>query len=373
MVRGDVGVAVIDTVKAEFSDDFFSRVESVARYDEIQAIVLNHLEPDHTGALPELLRRSPQARVYVSARAKPILKGLLQGNDLSVSWVKTGDSLSLGGRSLSFFSTPFLHWPDTQCTWVEDGGILFSGDAFGCHVCDERLFNDIVDDVWRDFDYYFTHLMRPFRSYVHEALDLITPLPIQMLAPAHGPVLRARPDVYIERYRQLSASGEVAQGDVPILAVFYLSAYGNTRVMAEVLAAGAQSLGVRVSLHDLETEDLAALADVVETAAAVAVGSPTINGDAVSPVWHFLSSLNFIERRGKLGAAFGSYGWSGEAVPLIEDRLRGLKFRLPLSGVRARLVPTPEELVQCGNLGIDLARHLTGRIDQRIVDMADLA
>ena len=178
-VRGSEGVAVIDTVKEEFADEFFRRLESVARYDEIRAIVLNHLEPDHTGALPELLRRAPQATLYISTRAQAMLKGLLGGETLAFTAVTTGDRLSLGDRSLSFLQTPYLHWPDTQCTYLNEVRVLFSGDVFGCHFCDTRLFDDVVGDFRFSFDYYYAHIMRPFGSYVREALALIEPLPVR--------------------------------------------------------------------------------------------------------------------------------------------------------------------------------------------------
>jgi flavorubredoxin len=373
-VRGSAGVAVIDTVKAGFADEFFRRLESVARYDEITTIVLNHLEPDHSGALPELLRRAPQAQLYISTRARPMLKGLLHGDSLSFTPVKTGDSVSLGDRTLSFLNTPYLHWPDTQCTWLDDAGLLFSGDVFGSHYCDARLFNDAVGDFRYAFDYYYAHLMRPFRSHVLDALALIEPLPLRQIAPAHGPLLRDRPWHYVQRYRELASSTlKNEAGHVKTLLVFYLSAYGNTKAMAEVLAAGAENGGVRVSLVDLEVGEIAPLIDLIEEADGLVFGSPTINGDAVKPVWELLSSLTAVNVRGKLGAAFGSYGWSGEAVPMIEDRLRGLKLRVPLKGVRARLIPTPEELAECRKLGATLALHLTGQIDNRIIDMAALA
>lgn len=371
LVRGDNGVALIDTVKAEFAEEYFHRLESVARYDEIRTIVLNHLEPDHTGALPELLRRSPKAKVYLSARAKPMLKGL-SNVAADVIPVKTGDCVDLGGRTLSFLTTPWLHWPDTQCSWLADSGILFSGDAFGSHVCDARLFNDLIDDFNPEFEYYYAQLMRPFRSHVRGALDVIEPLPVQVLAPAHGPVLRSGPEAYVRRYRQLSGASR-AGNVTKMLRVFYVSAYGNTKAMADVVAAGAKSQGVAVSLHDLEQTDSATFADLVEDADGIAVGSPTFNGDAVKPVWQLLSSLNTVELRGKWGAVFGSYGWSGEAVPLVEERLRGLKFRLPLAGVRARLIPTPDELAECRGLGVDLARYLTGQAEPRVVDLSKSA
>ncbi|MDY0011957.1 MAG: FprA family A-type flavoprotein, partial [Rhodocyclaceae bacterium] len=145
-VRGAEGVAVIDTVKIEFAHEFFARLEAVARYDEIRAVVLNHLEPDHSGALPELMRRAPQAQLIISNRAPAILKALLRelGTEPEFTAVDDGDGIELGGRRLTFYNTPYLHWPDTQCTYLEEESILFSGDVFGCHFCDDRLWNDAV-------------------------------------------------------------------------------------------------------------------------------------------------------------------------------------------------------------------------------------
>ena len=372
-VRGSAGVAIVDTVKEEYADDFFRRLESVAAYDEIRAIVLNHLEPDHTGALPELLRRAPQAQLYISTRGQGMLKGLLGGESLRYTAVTTGDVLDLGDRQLRFLQTPYLHWPDTQCSYLEDAGLLFSGDLFGCHYCDERLFDDRVGDFRFSFDYYYAHIMRPFGAYVREALALIEPLAIDLIAPAHGPLLRGEPQRAVERYRVLSAPSRYG-GQEPTLLVFYISAYGNTQRMAEAVAAGAEAAGgVRVSLYDLEGGEVAPFVDLIEGADGIVIGSPTINGDAVKPVWDLLSSLAVVGVRGKLGGAFGSYGWSGEAVAMIEDRLRGLKLRVPVKGVRARLVPTTDELAECRALGEALALHMTGRQEARTIDMAALA
>jgi flavorubredoxin len=372
-VRGDSGVAIIDTVKASHADEFFVRLEQVARYDEITTIVLNHLEPDHTGALPELMRRAPQAKLYISGKAQLMLKALVKHDDLTYTIVNTGDFVDLGNRTLRFFNTPFLHWPDTQCTWLEQQGILFSGDVFGCHFCDPRMFNSAVGDFRFSFEYYYAHIMRPFREHVLDALELIEPLPLKLLAPAHGPILRDDPISYVKRYRQLASPLLHVGADFKSLLVFYISSYGNTQRMAEAVREGAESLpGVRVSLYDLQSGGNLPFVDLIEEADGLAFGSPTINGDAVKPVWDLLSSLAVIKVRDKLGAAFGSYGWSGEAVNMIEDRLRGLKLRVPVKGVRARLIPTEEELDQCRSLGEQLARHLTGCVEHKIISMSEL-
>ena len=378
VVRGETGVAVIDTVKESFADTFFARLESVARYDEITTIVLNHLEPDHSGALPELLKRAPQARVYLSSRAQMMLKALLKPTGEKPPEyipVTTDDTVDLGGRTLRFLHTPYLHWPDTQCTYLEEEGFLFSGDVFGCHFCDARLFNDSVGDFRFSFEYYYAHIMPPFRENVLDAVALIEPLDLTLIAPAHGPILRHMPRDYVHRYRELATPRLFNEARrEKTLVIFYISAYGNTRRMAEAVASGAERMdGVRVSLYDLEGGESGIFTDLIEEADGLAFGSPTINADAVKPIWDVLSSLTTVNVKGKLGAAFGSYGWSGEAVRLIEDRLRGLKMRVPVDGLRIKLVPDAGELEQCRDLGETLARHLTGQMLAREINMAALA
>lgn len=376
IIRGDAGVAIIDTVKEGFAEDFFARLESVADYAEIKVIVLNHLEPDHTGALPELMRRAPQAQLFISQKAQSMLKGLLKQDSLSFTPVITGDSVSLGDRTLQFLHTPYLHWPDTQCTYAPEEQMLFSGDVFGCHFCDNRLFNDQVGDFRFSFEYYYAHIMRPFKQYVVRALELIEPLPLTLIAPTHGPILRDRPQRYIQRYRQLSSPAlhsEISAQQKTLL-VFYISSYGNTRRMAEAIYQGAMQVeDVRVSLYDLEGGEVAPFVDLIEEADGLILGTPTINGDAVKPIWDLLSSLTVVSLKGKLGGVFGSYGWTGEGVRLVEDRLRGLKLRVPIPGLRVKLIPTEDEIIECTAFGLELAQELMGLREAKVINFADLA
>ncbi|MES9965669.1 MAG: FprA family A-type flavoprotein [Sedimenticola sp.] len=378
LVKGSDGVAVIDTVKENFSDEFFARLESEVGYGEIKAIVLNHLEPDHTGALPELMRRAPQAKLYISQRATSMLKALLKPTTGAFEYttVNTGDTIELGDRTLRFLHTPFLHWPDTQCTYLEEEAVLFSGDVFGCHYCDKRLFNDQVGDFRFSFDYYYAHIMRPFKRHVMDALKLIEPLKLKHIAPTHGPILRERPRRYVTHYRELSTSSlatEIGNSDQSMI-IFYMSSYGNTARMAEEIAEGAGDIdGVRVSIYDLEGGETEPFVDLIEEADALLFGSPTINGDAVKPVWDLLSSLAVVNLKGKLGGAFGSYGWSGEAVRMIEDRMRGLKMHIPREGLRVKLIPTEEELEACRSFGLQIAEVLTGKNSEKsVIEFADL-
>jgi flavorubredoxin len=376
LVRGSEGVAVIDTVKEGFADDFFARLESIADYSEITVIVLNHLEPDHTGALPELMRRAPKAQLFISQKAQSMLKGLLKQDQLSFTPVLTGDSVSLGDRTLQFLHTPYLHWPDTQCAYLPEEQMLFSGDVFGCHFCDKRLFNDRVGDFRFSFEYYYAHIMRPFKEYVLRALELIEPLPLKLIAPTHGPILRDHPDRYILRYHQLSSPvlhSELSPNQKTLL-IFYISSYGNTRRMAEAIYQGAMQVeDVRVSLYDLEGGEVAPFVDLIEEADGLILGTPTINGDAVKPIWDLLSSLAVVSLKSKLGGVFGSYGWTGEGVRLVEDRLRGLKLRVPIPGLRVKLIPTDDEIIECRAFGLELAQELMGVRESKVINFADLA
>ncbi|EIJ43903.1 putative flavoprotein [Beggiatoa alba B18LD] len=374
LIRGSEGVAIIDTVKENYADEFFARLESVARYDEIKVIVLNHLEPDHSGALPELLKRAPQARLYISFKAQTMLKAVLKGDDeLCFTPVNTNHTASLGDLTLRFLHTPYLHWPDTQCTYLEEEQILFSGDAFGCHFCDPRLFNDLVGDFRFSFEYYYAHIMRPFKVHVLNALALIEPLPLKIIAPTHGPVLRDNPQNYVKRFRELANPRLQKDTKDKTLLVFYISSYGNTAKMAEAVYSGASAVeGVRVSIFDLEGGEVEPFVDLIEEADGIILGSPTINGDATKPMWDLLSSLTVINLQGKIGAVFGSYGWSGEAVTMLEDRIRGLKLRVPIKGLRVKLRPTTEELEYCRQLGQNIAEVMVGKYQPKEIDMADL-
>ncbi|WP_425090869.1 FprA family A-type flavoprotein [Tropicimonas sp. S265A] len=376
VVRGSKGVAVIDTVKEPFIADFLEKLEQVARYEEITTLVLNHLEPDHTGAVTALLERAPHLRIHVSTRGLLVLRALLKDDfdRFDVQAVSCGETVSLGDRSLRFLTTPYVHWPDTQCTYVEEEQVLFTCDFLGCHYCDGRLFNDAVGDFRFSFEYYFDHIMRPFRPYVIEALDKIEPLGARIIAPGHGPVLRSHPEAYIQHYRRLVTPRLASEtGAEKTLLIFYVSAYGATEQMAQAICAGASDVAdVRVSMFDLQGGEVLPFVNLIEEADGIAIGTPTINGDAVRTVWDLLSSLVDIDTKGKVGAAFGSFGWSGEAVSMVENRLQGLKMRVPEPGLRIKLHPRADEQNACRDFGKQLALHLTGRTTPREIDMSEL-
>lgn len=364
LVRGSEGVCVMDTVKKEFSDQFFERLELLCEYDEIRYIVLHHLEPDHSGALVELMERAPRAKLIISGRAVLMLKALLK-KDIEFETVNTGQSISLGDKTIEFLSTPFLHWPDTMSSYLHEDKILFSGDVFGSHYYDERLYDDEVGDFSYAFKYYYKHIMRPFKQYVHQALQLYNKFEIGLIAPLHGPVLRTNPQNYIDKYALWSEDAKSNKNIAgkKIVSVFYMSSYDNTLAMAEKISQGADSLdGIIASMYDLASLEEQNMIDLLEESDAVIVGSPTINGDAVKPAWDLLACIPYLENAGKIGATFGSYGWTGEAPDMLQDRMQWLKFRLPTAPLKIKLIPTDEELQSCYNFGREVAEISMGKI-----------
>jgi len=356
LVEGTEKVALIDISKEHFSEEYLTNLRSVVDLKKIDYIIINHHEMDHSGTLHYLLEEAPQATVVISRTAEQYLKNLLH-REVNHIKVSDGDKLELGGKTLTFFSTPFIHWPDTMITYLIEDKILFPCDFLGCHFCDERLYNDLVDNFSYAYKHYFDFIFRPFKEHVLKTIAKIEGLEIAMIAPSHGPIHRTDPRHYIETYRQWASVP--TPPECKTLLVFYATAYGSTAKMADEIAEGARSKGLAVSVFDLTATDIIPYAvDQIEAADGIAVGSPTINGDAVKPVWDLLSSLATLKIRGKVGAAFGCYGWSGEAPGMIHERLRSLKFRVPLEPVTSKLVATEEELAHCREFGVQLAEEL---------------
>jgi flavorubredoxin len=355
LVKGSKSCALIETVKARFYDPYLSTIKTLVDPAQIDYIVMNHTEPDHSGSLGSILEEAQSARVVSSKNGAAFVKGILN-RDIDVQVVGDGDSIDLGGVTLEFIQAPFLHWPDTMFTFVREHGILFSCDFLGSHCADERMFDDQVDDFSHARSYYFDHIIRPFKEFANKAMDKMDDLPIKMIATSHGPILRTDINKYVEEYRKWCSVPQ--KSEKPRVLVFYASSYGNTRRMAESVADGCRQAGGEVTLFDLEVTEAGSILDEVEAADAMAVGSLTINGDAVKPVWDLLSSLATLKLRGKAGAAFGCFGWSGEAVKYIEERFKAIKMKVPVEGVRAQLMVTDQDLEACRDLGEKLTESV---------------
>ena len=364
LIKTNEGVIIVDTVKKEFQDDFFLHVEALCSYDEIKYVIIHHIEPDHSGALPELIRRAPHAKVLISPQATMMLKALTNTEEINFETIWTNKQLSLGGKTITFLTTPYLHWPETMSSYVHEDKLLFSGDVFGAHYYDKRLFNDKVGDFSYAFQYYYDHIMRPFQSYVRSALKLYERFEIALIAPLHGPILRDNPQQYIDSYQQWSHKTENANTDKKVLSIFYLTSYKNTQEMAQMIFEGSESVeGVVTNMYDLASIEEQNMMAILEESDGFLIGTPTINADAPKPVWDLLSCLMFLDKQGKCAGAFGSYGWSGEAVDHILARLKSLKLRVPpLTPLKIKLIPSQEELQSCFDFGVEFAEILQGKM-----------
>jgi len=358
LVCGSAKAALIETVKAPFTDKLIANLRKFMDCSMVQYIVVNHAEPDHSGALPRVLELAPNATVLATKMGHHFLSNIIN-RPYKAQVVSDGERISLGDKELVFLHAPFIHWPDTMMTYVPQDKALFPCDFLGSHFADERLFNDQVDDFSYSFRYYYDHIMRPFKEYVLKAIEKLRPLEIELIGPSHGPVLRRDPWSYINAYEAWSKEPAKEAGRKHLL-VFYASSYGNTARMAQAIAKGAEQAGVVVSVFDLLATEIPSVLNLIEGCDGMAVGTATINGDAVKPVWDLLSNLATLKLKGKVGAAFGSYGWGGEGPALVEERLKGLKFRLAEPALKVTLVPTEDDLAKCQEFGGKLAAAIGG-------------
>jgi flavorubredoxin/NADPH-dependent 2,4-dienoyl-CoA reductase/sulfur reductase-like enzyme/rubredoxin len=358
LVKGSEKTALIDTVKVKFWDDHLKRLEEIIDISTIDYLVINHAEPDHTGSIEALLSRNPGLTIVGSGPAIDLLKEIANSS-FQYQVVEQGDKLSLGNRTLSFVSVPFLHWPDSIYTYLEEDGVLFSCDSFGSHFPDERLFNDLIDQDFLDaYQYYFDKIMGPFKPYVLEALEKIKDFDLQLICPGHGPVLRENIPYYVDLYRQWSETPRLYKEDRPLIVMAYVSAYGYTETLANSIIEGIKYIGdFNIQKHDLLYAELDRVLQAVNEADGLLVGSPTINGDALPAIWQLLINLSPITHAGKVAAAFGSYGWSGEAVPSMEARFNALRMKV-VPGLRVRLKPTANDLDKAFELGMEFAKTI---------------
>jgi NADH oxidase (H2O-forming) len=344
LVQGQDKIALIDTVKAPFTEEFFAKIEEHVGLDRISLVVVNHTEPDHSGAISALLDKNPEIEVCCTKAGENFLKQLIN-KPFKSRIVAENEEINLGGRSLRFILAPYLHWPDTMFTYLVEDKVLFPCDAFGAHYCPDRLFDDEIADFSYDFFFYFDCIMRPFKDKIRDAVSKINDLEIEMVCPSHGPIRRQGGRGAISAYKKWAAVPPSGEKPKALMAV--LSSHGNTRDMAEVIRLELEKQGFEVTefaLSGMRDDDYR---NALEQADVLLIGTPTIQRDAPPHVWHALALISSVTPKNKLGAVFGSFGWSGEAVKMVEQRLEGLRYKLVADSVSFRFTPTEENLVKC--------------------------
>lgn len=334
----DEKVVVIDTVKDKFFDKYLENIKTVIGNKDIDYIIVQHTELDHSGSLIKLLEYYPNAKVVGSRAAIKYLGGILNSN--FNSQIAEGE-LNIGSRTLEFISAPNLHWPDTIFTYDKINKVLFTCDVMGCHYCPTNCITDSCSgDYTEEMKYYFDVIMGPFKKFVNAGLNKIENLEKDIIAPSHGPVHIDDIEKFIKLYRQWAKETTIDEQNIQI---FYVSAYGNTESMAKFLTKTIEDKQIKAEAHEITTTDLNKIIELVNKSSGIIIGSPTINQDAVEPTWNLLSNVSAIVNRGKAASAFGSYGWSGEAVPMLNNRLKELKFKTLSEGLKFNFVPSKED------------------------------
>jgi len=322
--------AVIEVAKEKFSDIYLRKLNSVTDPRDIQYIILDHTEPDHSGSLRLLLEVAPSATVVGSGTAIRYLEDIVNVPFKSLV-VKDSETLDLGNKTLRFISAPNLHWPDSIYTYLEDDKILFTCDSFSAHYCDQEMYSNLTPEYLDAFGYYFNVIMRPFSRFMIKAIEKIKPLEIDLICPGHGPIHREYLKKVVDltdRYAREYLGTDSGKKSKKVL-IAYISAYGYTKQAAEHIASGILETGnLEVEILDIEKIALAELDAKLTEADAILVGSPTINQNTLLPVYKLFALINPIRDRGKPAGAFGSYGWSGEAPKIISETLRNLKLKV---------------------------------------------
>lgn len=342
---------LFETAKAKYFDEYLKELEEIVDVKKIDYLVVSHTEPDHAGSVERLLELNPGLKVIATPTAVSFLKNIVNRDFCSIA-VKDEQEMTLGTLKLRFLHVPNLHWPDTMYTYLEEQQILVTCDSFGSHYAFPEIVSSKVtakEDYWKATRYYFDCIIGPFKPFMLKALDRISDLDISMICTGHGPVLDSGIDRMLNTYREWCTV--VNPNPKKTVVIPYVSAYGYTAQLAEEIGRGIGDSGdIDVRSYDLVTADQGKVLEELGFADGILFGTPTIVGEALKPVWDLTTSIFAGTHGGKLASAFGSYGWSGEGVPHIIERLEQLKMRVT-EGFRVRFKPSEVDLLNAYEYG----------------------
>ena len=352
VLKGSEKNVVFEASKAKFAEEYLEKLTEIIPLEEIDYIVVSHAEPDHTGTIERMLELNPGIKLVGTSAGINFMKEICN-RDFGSVIVKEGDKLSLGNKTLRFIMAPNLHWPDTMFTYMEEDGILITCDAFGAHYALEGVTEDAIPDqenYQSALKYYFDGIISPFKAFALNALKKIEGLQINMILTGHGPVLTENPMAVIGQYREWAA--EKNPNTKKTVIIPYVSAYGYTETLAKKIAEGIQAYAdIDVRLYDMVYADKVKVLDELYWADGILFGTPTMVGEALKPIWDLATSVFNKTHGKKIASAFGSYGWSGEGVPNIMDRLGQLGMKLYGKGLRIRFKPNEAQLQEAFEFG----------------------
>ena len=351
---------LMDTVRTPFRDEMMARIASVINPADIQYIISNHSEMDHSGCLPEVIDAVKPEKVYTSVMGAKTLKEIFHG-DLPLIPLKDGDSLSLGNMTLSFLETRMLHWPDSMFSYLAEEQVLFSQDAFGMHLASSQRFDDEVDPAILRYETatYFANILTPYAALITKLLARVTAsgLNFKIIAPDHGPVWRTDIHGIVGRYAEWALQKPARKA-----VVLYGTMWHSTEKMALAITEGLLTGGMEVKLMSMDACHRSDVAFELLGAGALIVGSSTLNNHMLPGMADVLTYLRGLKPKNLLGAAFGSHGWSGEAPRQIEEMLADFRVELVGNPIQTRHVPDQGVLAQCCDLGRLIAEKLRDKV-----------
>ncbi len=348
----DEKIVLVDTVKHYLSEEMLSRIGEIIDPGKIDYILSNHVEMDHSGAIHKILEASPDAKIITSTQGEKGLKRHYK-RDWKFHVVDSGDTLKIGKRTLHFVHTPMVHWPDNMVTYIPEDRILFSNDAFGQHIASLERFDDELgrEMIMEEAAKYYANIVLPYGNRVQKALADLSGLEIDMIAPSHGIIWRSMiPDI-LKEYGKWSCNETEKRA-----LIIYDSMWGSTERIAFAFMEGLREQGIRINLRNLKTNHISDILTDLLTSRLILIGCPTLNNGMLPSMGAFLTYLKGLKPSGRIGAAFGSYGWGGQAVGEIEKVMRDLKWELPVEKINIKYVPDDEELVMVRKIGNKLGK-----------------
>lgn len=354
----DEKTVLIDTVWSPFSKEFVSNLKDEIDLKEIDYIIINHAEPDHSGALVDLMREIPDTPIYCTKNGMDIIKGHYH-QEWNFVTVKTGDTLDIGSNKLTFIEARMLHWPDTMFTYYNGENILFSNDAFGQHYASEHMYNDKVDyaELMQEAVKYYANILTPYSPFVTKKIEEVLGfnLPVDMICTSHGIIWRDNPAQIINQYMEWSKNYKENQ-----ITLVYDTMWNSTRRMAEAIAEGIKSVDkdVTIKLVNSGKSDKNDIITEVFKSKAVLVGSCTINNGILSSTAAILEMMRGLRFKEKKAAAFGSYGWGGESVKMITEELKKGGFEIISDGIKEKWMPDEAGLERCREFGREIASKI---------------
>lgn len=356
LIKGDK-TALVETVHDRYGEIMMNNIRGICDPSEIDYVIFNHTEPDHSGSVKDIISLNPNVTIVGSAAAVKNIAGVTNGEFKSMT-VKNGDTLDLGqGLVLEFISAPNLHWPDSIFSYLPARKTVFTCDFLGAHYCEPMLTDDVItypNEYADAFAYYYAAIFGPFPKFVRDGIAKLENLDFDMVCCSHGPVLKNGIKNAMEKYKEWSAPKNLGR----TASVFYVSAYGYTEAAAEKYAEKLNELGVKTKCYNVIKHDMSEISAAIANSAGLIFGSPTINRDALKPVWDVLSVVSSITDRGKPYAVFGSYGWSGEACAMLESRCDGLGLKKAHDAYKWVLKPSDADLEQIGKLAEEFAKSI---------------